>query len=148
MASHVSSKSVFEQMQHEHELLRERIKVLHQTIDLRQASLEEVVRLLQDLRDVLDIHFSEEECGGFFDQIVARAPQLSRQAKHLTEEHVQLLQETDSLIRFAARGTGQPICWRTLALRFQDFSKLLMHHESDENGMLQRAYQEDLGTKD
>ena len=32
--------------------------------------------------------------------------------------------------------------------RFQDFMKKLMHHESEENGMLQQAYLDDLGTKD
>jgi iron-sulfur cluster repair protein YtfE (RIC family) len=139
---------VYEQTQQEHEQLRERIKFLHQRIDVRPASPDEIARLLRELRDALVTHFRNEEHDGFFDQIVTRAPQLSRQAQKLTHEHVDFLQHADALIQLAESCAGEPICPATLAAGFHDFSKLLMHHESEENGMLQSAYQDDLGTKD
>ena len=148
MATHTSETSAFEQAQKEHEQLRERIKFLHQRIDVRPASADEIAKLLRELRAALETHFRNEECDGFFDQIVTRAPQLSRQAQKLTHEHVDLLQQTDALIHLADGSAGEPICPATLAAQFHDFSKLLMHHESEENGMLQSAYQDDLGTKD
>jgi len=148
MATHTSEDSVYEQTQLEHEQLRERIKFLHQRIDARPASPDEIVKLLRELRDALMAHFRGEECDGFFDQIVTRAPQLSRQAQKLTHEHVVFLEQVDSLIQLAERSAGEPLCPPELAAQFHDFSKLLMHHESEENGMLQSAYQDDLGTKD
>jgi iron-sulfur cluster repair protein YtfE (RIC family) len=148
MSSHASEGSAYEPTQREHEQLRERIKFLHQRIDVRPASVDEIAKLLRELKEALVTHFRNEECEGFFDQIVTRAPQLSRQAQKLTHDHVDLLQQADALIHLAEQSAGEPICPATLAVRFHDFSKLLMRHESEENGMLQSAYQDDLGTKD
>lgn len=148
MATSVPNLTVYEQARQEHEMIRERLKCLHRRLEQQQAPLDEIVRLLTELRDCLNTHFHNEECEGFFDQIVTRAPQLSQQADSLTREHVELLQDLDALMLFAECGSGKPISWQTLALRFQDFMKKLMHHESEENGMLQQAYVDDLGTKD
>jgi iron-sulfur cluster repair protein YtfE (RIC family) len=137
-----------EQIQREHEQLRERLKVLHQKIEVHPAPPEEVATLLRELRVALESHFQCEENGGFFDDIVTQAPQLSRQAQKLTHEHVDLLKHADTLVQMAEESQGQPICDPTLASRFRYVSRLLMHHESEENGMLQTAFQDDLGTKD
>jgi len=148
MSASVPNLTVYEQARQEHEMIRERLKFLHRQLEQQQVPLNEVERLLKELRDCLNTHFHNEEREGFFDQIVTRAPQLSQQADSLTREHVELLQDLDALILFAECGSGQPLCWQTLTLRFQDFMKKLMHHESEENGMLQQAYVDDLGTKD
>ena len=148
MTTHVSKRSAYEQARREHEQLRERLKFLHHQLELRQVPLAEMERLLNEFRGRLESHFHSEEHEGFFDQVVSRAPQLSRQADSLSHEHVELLQGLDSLIGLAGCDTDQPQCWRVLTLRFEDFMKQLMHHESEENGMLQEAYSDDLGTKD
>lgn len=148
MATDTSADSVYERTQLEHEQLREKIGNLHQRFAARGATPDEIVRLLRDLRGALATHFNNEECEGFFEQIVTRAPQLSRQAQHLTHEHLDMLEQLDSLVRaseFAAEEGAVP---QELATRFHAFSKHLMHHESEENGMLQSAYGDDLGTKD
>jgi hemerythrin len=148
MATETSAESVYEQSHREHEQLREKIGNLHQRFAARGVAPDEIVRLMRDLRGALATHFNNEECEGFFEQIVTRAPQLSRQAQHLTHEHLDMLEQLDSLVRaseFAAEeGKQSP----ELATRFHVFSKHLMHHESEENGMLQSAYGDDLGTKD
>jgi hemerythrin HHE cation binding domain-containing protein len=148
MATPISQHSVYELTQREHEQIRGKLKFLHQQLKQQQASVEEVERLFVELRSVLVAHFHNEECDGFFDQIVARAPQLSRKADSLTREHMKFLGDLDSLVRIASGRTGQPACWHTLSLRFEEFVKQLMHHECEENGMLQQAYIDDLGTKD
>jgi hypothetical protein len=137
-----------EQIHREHEQLRERLKFLHQRIDVQPATPEELAKLLQELKEALHVHFHNEECEGFFDEIVAQAPQLSRQAKKLTQEHTELLHQVDALIQLAEQSRGEPAFPPTLPVRFRAFSRVLMHHESEENGMLQTAYQDDLGTKD
>lgn len=143
-----SKRSMHEQARREHEQLRERLKSVHHQLELHQVPLAEMERLLNEFRGRLEAHFHSEEQDGFFDQVVSRAPQLSRQAESLSHEHGELLQALDSLIGLAGCDTGDPQCWRVLTLRFEDFMKQLMHHESEENGMLQEAYVDDLGTKD
>jgi iron-sulfur cluster repair protein YtfE (RIC family) len=148
MATELSKQTASELTRLEHEQIRERLKVLHRMLAARTAPLEEVDRLFHEFRTILSQHFSNEERDGFFDQIVARAPQLSRQADSLTHEHADMLGQLDAILAGVQRGTGRPLCWQTLALRFETFMKRLMHHESEENGMLQQAYVDDLGTKD
>lgn len=148
MTSETSAASAYEQTQREHERLREMIKHLHQEFEIRPERPREIARRMQELRAALATHFNNEECAGFFDQIVARAPQLSRQAQRLTHEHLDLLEELDSLARAAEIATSEATLLSELSLRFRTFSKKLMHHESEENGMLQSAYGDDIGTKD
>lgn len=149
MTTNTSHTSEGAQTKQEHEQLHKRIKFLHERIDARPASPDEIVGLLQGLRDALVTHFHNEEDGdGFFAQIVNLAPQLSRQAQKLTHEHKTFLEQVDFLIQLAEQHPGEPMCPANLAAGFRDFSKLLMHHESEENGMLQSVYQDDLGTND
>lgn len=141
-------QSAYEQTRLEHEQIREQIELLHRQLVQRRASLEDIEQSLIALRDILFSHFHSEERDGFFEQIVARAPQLSRQADVLTHEHTALLNELDGLIQSVQGISGRPLCWQTLDMSFDDFTKKLMHHESAENGILQQAYVDDLGTKD
>jgi iron-sulfur cluster repair protein YtfE (RIC family) len=148
MATPILKQEVFEQARAEHEQIRERLKLLHQQLDKRQASLDDIIKRLQELRDCLTAHFRSEECDGFFQQIVEHAPQLTRKADVLSHEHLAMLDELDQLIQFATCDSGQPLCWRTVTLRFDEFMRKLMHHEREENGMLQTAFVDDLGTMD
>jgi hypothetical protein len=139
---------ICEQVQREHERLRELLRVSHLAIEGHAAPPQEVVRRLCELRAALESHFQSEESGGYFDGIVTQAPQLSRQAQRLTHEHADLLKHVDELVEMADENSRLPTCDSNLATRFRHFSRLLMHHESEENGMLQTAYHDDLGTKD
>jgi hypothetical protein len=76
------------------------------------------------------------------------APQFTDRAGSLCKEHRKLLVEAVELCRFAAAGTPSMAWWRELSTRCQDFSRRLMHHESEENRLLQQAYLEDIGTHD
>ncbi len=148
MVTRARKASIYEQAQREHELLHQKLKYLNHQLAKRQIPLREIVELLDGLRGFFIAHFQKEERDGLFELIVARAPHLSRQASKLSHEHFELVERLDGLIRFARRGTGQPLCWWMLGLRMQDFTKKLQLHEAEENGLLQMAYADDLGTKD
>jgi hypothetical protein len=139
---------VYEQAIREHEALEKKLTFLNEQLERREVPLEEVVRLLDGLRRFFVSHFRNEEDGGLFESVVERAPHLARLADKLTHEHVEILERLDGLLKFARRGTGQPLCWRMLSLRLRDLTNQLHQHESEENGMLQMAYSDDLGTKD
>jgi iron-sulfur cluster repair protein YtfE (RIC family) len=148
MVTRQKRRSVYEQALREHEALEKKLAYLNLELERRQIPLAEIVKLLDGLRSFFVSHFRKEEDGGLFEIIVERAPHLSRVADKLTHEHYELLDRLDGLLRFARRGTGQPLCWRMLSLRLQDFSRKLHQHETEENLMLQMAYSDDLGTKD
>jgi hypothetical protein len=148
MATHTKRRSVYEQAIREHEALEKKLAFVNEQLERREVPLEEVVKLLEGLRSFFLSHFRKEEDGGLFESVVERAPHLSRLADKLMHEHYELLERLDGLLKFARRGTGQPLCWRMLSLRLQDLTSKLHQHESEENGMLQMAYTDDLGTKD
>lgn len=148
MATRAKRRSVYEQALREHEALEKKLAFLNLQLEQREAPLEEITKLLEKLRSFFVSHFRKEEEGGLFEDVVERAPHLSRLAAKLTHEHIEILGRLDGLLTFARRGTGQPLCWRMLRLRLQDLTNQLHQHESEENGMLQMAYSDDLGTKD
>lgn len=148
MGTHTKRRSEYEQALREHEALEKKLAHLNRQLEQRELPLQSIVSLLERLRNFFVSHFQKEETGGLFENVVERAPHLSRLADKLTHEHGELLERLDGLIRFAKRGTGQPLCWRMLRLRMQDLTAQLHQHEAEENGMLQMAYSDDLGTKD
>jgi iron-sulfur cluster repair protein YtfE (RIC family) len=148
MVTRAYKRSAIEQARLEHDLLDAKLKYLNSQLEKRQVPLEEIVKLLDGLRRFFVLHFQKEECAGLFDVVTERAPHLTRIVSRLTQEHYELLARIDNLVRFARRGTGQPLCWHMLSLRLRDFIKKLHEHESEENGLLQMAYCDDLGTKD
>ena len=140
--------SVMEAAIREHRMLEKKLAHLNLQLERREVPLSDIVRLLEKLKTFFLHHFQLEEEGGLFEEAVELAPHLSRLANKLVAEHQVLIERLDGLLRFARRGTGQPLCWRMLMLRLRDFTKLLQQHEAEENGMLQMAYGDDLGTKD
>jgi iron-sulfur cluster repair protein YtfE (RIC family) len=140
--------SAFERAKHEHEELHRKLNYLTRQIESRQSSLADIVVLLDGLRNFFLHHFQREEQSGLFDAIEKRAPHLSRNVRNLTHEHYDLLERLDGLLRFARRGTGQPLCWWMLTQRMHDLVIRLQRHESEENLVLQMAYSDDIGTKD
>jgi hypothetical protein len=104
---------------------------------------------LNEFQSALKVHFSNEELAeGFFEQITAHAPRLSNQAGRLCVEHEELTRKAAELCQFAMAGCPSMSWWRELSNRCQQFSRQLMHHESDESKLLQQAYLEDISAND
>jgi hypothetical protein len=141
-----SSPQVLEKIKVEHDALRNKLGRIHACLVGPQIAAEDIVKLLREFRGALAVHFSnEEESEGFFASVTAHAPRLAHQAGRLCVEHEALLRKADELCRFASAGSPSMTWWRELSTRCQEFSRQLMHHESEENNLLQRAYLEDLG---
>jgi hypothetical protein len=73
---------------------------------------------------------------------------LADRAGKLCIEHRQLLHEAEELCQFAAAGSPSMPWWRELRSRCHEFCKRLMHHESEENRLLQETHQSDVGAYD
>lgn len=112
-------------------------------LDSQSASRDEVLAQLDHLRAALVVHFWNEENEGFFDEVRSQAPRLIPQAHKLCAEHQEILQRALELMRFAAAGATSELWWRELQSRFQAFIAELMHHENEENSLLERTLQEE-----
>jgi hypothetical protein len=137
-----------ERVTREHEALRNKVHMIHSVLAQPEPTTVEIETLLREFLNTLFVHFSTEEDDGFFDEVTSLAPRLASQAGKLCVEHQQLLREADELCRFAAAGSPSMPWWRELHARCHEFSKRLMHHESEENKLLQEAHQSDIGACD
>jgi iron-sulfur cluster repair protein YtfE (RIC family) len=132
--------------QHGH--LRDMIGQIQATLTNRPDRRDVIVHEIAALLKELEVHFHEEEDAGFFDQIDACAPQLTSETARLKEEHQVLLKQMRSLTALAETCEGSDPWWERLKTDFHQFSLTIMHHEAAENQLLQRAFNEDIGSHD
>jgi len=145
MNGNASSGKVFEKIQQEHETLRSDLGHVHSVLENPGVSRGELLAQLKHLRTALSDHFWNEENEGFFTEVTALAPRLVPQAHELCAEHQEMMHRASELVRFAAAGAPSELWRMELKSRFQAFGKQLMHHESEENSLLQRSFQQDIG---
>jgi hypothetical protein len=106
----------------------------------RDASAEDIVRILRHIRGELEHHFAEEEAGGCLDEAVSRCPRLSAEVKRIEAEHPELLLEIDRLVAQAL--DSEPSVAHVVALErgFDHLCRQLCAHEAAENGILRQAF--------
>ncbi len=110
-----------------------------------------LVQLLGRLRDQVALHFSLEEAYGYFDDAIDVAPRMSRQAQMLKEQHPELFLELCDIEERAEQWLyhERAAVDRTdLAQEFDEFHSHLMQHESDEDALIMRSINEEIGGGD
>lgn len=143
-----TSTGPIEQVEQQHEEIRQSIAEIHRVLAAGESTAPQLAARLKAFCSMLDDHFRTEEADGFFDQITDQAPRLSPRADKLCHEHQQMLGGAKSLVKQAIDGDGSQAWRETLNKAFHEFSRSLMHHESEENELLQQAYTDDIGDKD
>jgi iron-sulfur cluster repair protein YtfE (RIC family) len=144
----ITTREIIEKTKQEHDALREKLRRIHDVLARPEIAAEEMARLLAEFQNALTIHFSNEESGGFFQEVTTHAPRLAARADQLGHEHEQLLHKATELCRLAEASCPSMASWLELRFRCHEFGKQLMHHESEENKLLQQTHQEDVGTFD
>jgi uncharacterized protein with von Willebrand factor type A (vWA) domain len=143
-----TSHEVFEAVCREHQALGGKVARIRQALEGDILTGEEIAAMLFDFNDSLKEHFSNEEFRGFFSEVTARAPNLNPEANKLCAEHLEMLHTGIELAQFAIAGDRSRSWWRELNMQFIVFADQLKRHEHDEDALLQRAYQEDIGVND
>ena len=144
----ITSCEIIEKIKQEHDALREKFRQIYDVLARPEIAAKPMVSLLRELHNALQVHFSNEESDGFFEDVTAGAPRLTVRADELCTEHEQLLHRATELCEFAETDSPSLAWWRELSSRCHEFNKQLMHHESEENKLLQQAHQDDIGASD
>jgi hypothetical protein len=132
----------------EHPRLREVVDRIRTTLAARQATREFVAEMLQDLTVQVLEHFRHEETGGYFASALEAAPHLTGRADELLSQHPRMAAILAELVDYSAQRVSSPRWWREVNVRFTSFLALFVAHEAGENGLLQEAVNEDVGTVD
>ena len=143
----ITSHEAFERIKEEHHALRQQLREIHEALATSQTDQGRIPALLQGFREALVSHFQNEEVEGFFDEVTNRSPRLSHRVDTLCVEHQQLLNDANELCQMSECAT-QSRSKLELTYRWHEFSKCLMHHESQENELLQETNLSDIGTSD
>jgi hypothetical protein len=106
----------------------------------RDATPEDILRVLTQIRSELAHHFAEEEAGGCFEEAVSRCPGLSAQADRLQVEHPELLRQIDALIAQTLDSRKSFESWLAFERQFDKLCEVLHAHEAAENDLLRRAF--------
>jgi hemerythrin len=106
--------------------------------------------LLAQLYVELRTHFEHEERGGYFDDLIARAPQLKPMADRVIDEHPILLRCVETMRDQAetAAASNRPTPWNHLRQLFEEFRNRFRLHEASENQLVREAYYRDMGAED
>jgi hypothetical protein len=110
-----------------------------------------LVLMLGTLRDQLALHFALEEAYGYFDDPVFVAPQLSHKAETLRDEHQTLYSKVCALADEVEKQyyAGRLVTVASHVVRqFMAFDELFRRHENDENELILKAYEDDIGVGD
>jgi hypothetical protein len=106
---------------------------------------------LGQLRDQLALHFALEEAYGYFEDPVDVAPQLSRAAERLRDEHKTLYIDFCDLAERAERmyyDEQHAAFALSFGPQFLELDARLRSHEERENELIFEAYDADIGVGD
>ncbi|PHR99754.1 MAG: hypothetical protein COA78_24660 [Blastopirellula sp.] len=130
----------------EHAQLRDILDTVDSTVNELEDATGSISEKIKDLKLRLQKHFSHEEAGGYLHEALEQAPHLTEEAMRLLKEHPEFLQELQEMSQWIDQSRKQ---WHTeLKSRFRRFTERFLNHEHHENSVLQKAFDEDIGSND
>jgi len=135
-----AAQVVFEKMSRQHDALKGTWSAVRESLLRARIDQEAIQRQLQELKRQLDEHFQFEEAHGYFDEVLAEAPHLKREADRLRVQHGELLKAVASLKADAGRLDAEPDQLAAVRGLFEGISKTFLDHEAAEGRMLEDAY--------
>lgn len=127
------------------------VREITQNLPMRNGEQRQVVNSLEELCDQVALHFSLEEAYGYFAEAFDAAPRVIERAESLRDEHVVLF---DTIRQIADDAVEAHINRRwtqgftVVVDRFREFDERFQMHESQENALIQEAFDDDIGVGD
>ena len=135
-------------IRHQHQQLKSLMETIANRFRCEQKPTRDLVSLLNALAVHLQMHFEFEETDGYFSGLAQKTPRVSGTVERLLREHEAMLEEIDKLVTMARAAFATADDTSDLAKRFSQFQTQLIHHEQEENKLIQDVYNVDIGTKD
>ncbi len=135
-----AAQALFEKMSKQHDVLERTWAGLRAALTGDRVNQQAVLGQLQQLGKQLEEHFRFEETDGYFDEVVAKAPRLQRQADHLRAQHTEMLGAVARLQASAGRLAADPAQLTAVRGLFEEISKTFVEHEKAEGRLLEDAY--------
>jgi hypothetical protein len=104
------------------------------------ATTDDVVRVLLQVRSEMTHHFDDEEAGGCLEEAVSRCPHLSGEVTRVQAEHPELLRQIDRLLAQAKDSCNTLVGRLAFARDFDELCLLLHAHEAAENDILRQGF--------
>ena len=144
-----TDNAVVEALSRAHEGLLEDLRNLESAVE---AAVHPAVKGLDRLRARLAVtrthlaaHFRFEEQNGYMDAVRKREPRLERTVQQLADEHRQLAESLDGLVRECGAATSLE---DTLRQAVRAWIERVRQHEVRENDLAQDAFNLDIGAED
>jgi uncharacterized protein YyaL (SSP411 family) len=138
----------YQKLLDDHRALKTLLGQIDQALTRRETGIPAVSKLLGELGDRLVKHFAVEEKEGYFADILLHAPQLVARANELMAQHPKMCTAADTLLQLSAAEENAESWWQTTRQRFEAFRRELLLHEKSEDGLLQEAFSQDIGSHD
>ena len=133
----------------EHAELRHLIETVKQRIDTARNTKardtdRDLIQAIKQLCDHVEEHFQREENGGWLEEAVVRAPHLARRLGRLERQHKPLCQRVQRLVAAAEAGKQGDKWLNEFEEKFAKFGRQLLAHETCEERVLQKGFNDDL----
>ncbi len=148
MATETSLKNATRMTEKDHEHLGQLIDQIRHLLEKHSAVAKETATAMETLRRHVASHFAMEEESPLFRDTGDQAAWFRQPVKQLLQQHRTLRDQAAQLAEWASRQQPLPEGWAEFAVRFSQFGQDLLDHEHSEIEIFQRAYNEDIGTKD
>lgn len=143
----------FELIKREHGELKDLLSQVRSTMYGQQPDAQQARQLIGDLYERIQSHFHHEEKGGYLSEALERAPRLTNLAGRLHEQHETLSEMLGELRNHVQQTVPTDdlradAWWKELDNQFHVFFNRLLRHETEEDKLVQEAFNRDLGTCD
>ncbi len=135
-------------IRHQHQRLKSLMEAIANRFRHEQKPTRNLVSLLNALAVHLQMHFEFEESDGYFFSLASKTPRVSATVERLLREHEVMREKVDALVSMARETFAEAQDTSDLAKQFSLFRDQLIHHEHEENKLIQDVYNVDVGTKD
>lgn len=104
--------------------------------------------LMAELVTLLQTHFAHEEEGGYFTELVEERPRLTETVERLRQQHRTMLVTVRTIHSRLTHVADCGQCDPNIRGDFLKFVRQCDEHQHEENGLVQKAYCQDIGTSD
>lgn len=138
----------FELMRSEYRELADSLIQVRDAVSARKCTKIELEDFITRLCELVETHFFQKEQGGYLKEALDRAPHYATKAESLLAGHRNLQEDVEKLRLLVHSGVESSAWWIHIDTDFNNFASQLLIHEHEEVGVFQKAFTEDIGTKD